>query len=87
MKDRRSREWTKKRAAEVRRVLHDVVERRSPDLHLAIVDPNRKLTAEERQAVKCVLADELSGYGLVDNREPNAYGLTIEDAIDLVGTL
>ena len=87
MKDHRSREWVKGRSAEVRRVMREIVEHRCPDHSLLLTETTRKLTIDERDAIISALADELMAKGLEQTDEPTAYGLIIEDAIDLVGTM
>ena len=87
MGNRRSREWGRTREVEVRQVLRDVVERRSPDLLPLLIDTTRKLTIDEQAVIQSALCDELTADGLEKTGEPTAYGLIIEDLIDLVVTL
>jgi hypothetical protein len=63
--------------------LRDIVARQEPDLS-PLVDklPNTLLTAEEREALREDVADELMVAGLDGDSEPNEYGFFLESLID-----
>ena len=63
--------------------LRDIVAKHEPELS-PLVDklPNALLTAEEREALRGAIADELIVAGLDSDSEPNKYGFILESLID-----
>jgi hypothetical protein len=66
-------------------LLREVVSRRSPE-SLSVVDvlAQRRLTHDEREELRQIVADELVEHGLRDD-EPNEYGHRMERLIDALG--
>lgn len=66
--------------------LRDVVSRRDRDALLLLKTlGERRLTEEERETLRGLVADDLVERGLDDHDEPNAYGLQMERLIDALG--
>lgn len=72
----------KKLKAEDLGLLREVLWRRKPGLlvHLERLGKVR-LTTEQREEIRLVLADELSEVGLEESGEPNERGLTLDSLI------
>jgi hypothetical protein len=67
-------------------ILREIVSRRAPGLTGLLTHVGAApLTADQRDQLRSVLADEFVERGLREDDEPNAYGLQVEDLIDLVG--
>lgn len=67
-------------------LLHQVIERRASSLIRVVQELEKeKLTTEEREALRGILADELSDHGLKEDWEPNEYGRRIDDLIGRLG--
>ena len=67
-------------------LLRQVVRRRRTAI-LPLVDllGSRRLTTEEREDLREVLADELMDFGLQPDSEPNSYGRQLDDLIGRLG--
>lgn len=65
-----------------RDLLRHVVVKHSPELvDLVDVVDRRRLTDEEREALRAGLAGEMTSVGLREDGEPNEYGIELDDLI------
>lgn len=68
------------------RVLTELVGRRSPiDLAIVAAINARELSADERERLREIVADEFVEYGLGPDDEPNSRGLLLDDIIAWLG--
>ena len=68
------------------RVIHEVVTTRAPEkLGLILNLGTAPLSADSREAIRGLLADELVENGLGSDDEPNERGRHVEAAIDWLG--
>lgn len=68
------------------RVLTELVGRRSPiDLAIVAAIKARELSADERERLREIVADEFVEYGLGPDDEPNSRGLLLDDIIAWLG--
>jgi hypothetical protein len=67
-------------------LLREIISRGSPS-SVTLVDAllERRLTDDERDELRQVVADELVSEGLRDDDEPNEYGHRLERFIDALG--
>jgi hypothetical protein len=67
-------------------LVRSVIENRAPE-HATLLDlvGSRPLTRDEREAIRDILADELTESGLGPDAEPNDRGLLLEAAIAWLG--
>ncbi len=67
-------------------IVTEVMNRRAPALCALLTSmfPSH-LSTEERDAVRGILADELSEFGLRPDDEPTRYGVELEDVSDWIG--
>jgi hypothetical protein len=68
------------------KLLRELVSRRD-DSALPLIDSllERRLTQDEREILRGLVADELVEQGLDEHDEPTAYGLQMERLIDALG--
>jgi hypothetical protein len=67
-------------------LLRDVVSRRSPaSVRLLDALAERRLTDDEREELRHIVADDLLERGLGVDDEPNEYGYRMERLIDALG--
>jgi len=67
-------------------LLREIVERRAPALLSFLHDRGRvQLSAEHREELRGVLAEELIEMGLGRDDEPTPYGQVVESLIDWLG--
>lgn len=68
--------------------LMTIISANAPELEALVVQSDsRKLTDDEREALRAVLSDRFCLLGVNADFEPNAFGMEIEDLIDYVGHL
>jgi hypothetical protein len=67
-------------------LLRRIIERRKPGLSPLLNEIGRhRVSDDEREMLRGVVADELVEAGLRPNDEPTAYGLALEAVIDWLG--
>jgi hypothetical protein len=68
--------------------LYRLVEKRRPELVPRLAELERHtLSADEREVLRELVADELTEVGLRDNDEPTGYGLVLESIINWLGKI
>lgn len=67
-------------------LLEQIVARRRPELlRLLSLLGKVKLSEDQREALREVVASEFTEVGLSDQDEPNSYGRVLEELIDWIG--